>query len=477
MVLKKPAIFVVAIFSMLLAVGLAACGGSDEPAPTVASAAVTTTDAASTAETAAAETVVDREAALAKYAVDHAGGPGAIFMGDVSQLVGPATIDGLGGVDGAVPLSALEQHMWIYESDYYQDLLEKANLANPTKLVSSGESIEIQHACISRRIAPCMIIENFWAPNLESRTDGQIKLVVTSFPELNLAGPDTLQLVSEGTLSMANIYGGYVAGAFPEIEVQSLWGIYPDWETMYLSLTSMHPELESMVLEETGGGRVVNHNWFTGNDQFFYSKKPLSTLEDFKGLKTRTHAAALSDWIEGMGADAQFIALSEVYTALDRGILDAGVTGAGLGLAQRWYEVSDYINGPLKSMISTTNVVNKDIWSEMPGDLQAIMIEEGAKSELEQLRLAAVQNLIATEKNIEAGMQIVEFSPELQDHSHNVAVIEHVVPGWIRRLGYPEKGDHAVSVFNSHVGPYVGLEIAADGSVKSVSITKGPHAK
>ena len=34
---------------------------------------------------------------------------------------------------------------------------------------------------------------------------------------------------------MANIYTGYVAGALPAIEVQSLWGIYPDWETMYYS--------------------------------------------------------------------------------------------------------------------------------------------------------------------------------------------------------------------------------------------------
>ncbi len=418
--------------------------------------------------------------------MDHAGGPGAIFVGDVSQLVGPATVAGLGGADRHahvgvaptrdVPLSALMEHLWLYESDYYSQLIEKAKLLNPTELVSSGESFEIQHACINRRISPCMLIEQFWAPNLEARTNGQIKLAVTSFPELDLTGLDTLQLVSEGTLSMANVYSGYVAGAFPEIEVQSLWGIYPDWETMYLSLTSMHSELESMVLQETDGGRVVNHNWFTGNDQFFYSKKPLSALEDFKGLKTRTHAAALTDWIEGMGADAQFIALTEVYTSLDRGILDAGVTGAALALSQRWPEVSKYMNGPLKSLISTNNVVNKDVWEKIPADLQAIMIEEGAKSELEGLRLTAIQNLIATQQNLDAGMELVEFSPELQAHSQNVAVMEHVVPGWLRRVGYPEKGAEAVALFNSNVGPYVGLEIAADGSVQSVPITKGPHA-
>ena len=135
---------------------------------------------------------------------------------------------------------------------------------------------------------------------------------------------------------MANIYTGYVAGELPAIEVQSLWGIYPDWETMYYSLTDMHPQLEEMVARETGGGIVVNHNWYSGNDQFFFSKKPLRTLEDFDGLKTRSHAAALSDWINGMGADAQFIAFSEVYTALERGIIDAGVTGSTPGYGQRW---------------------------------------------------------------------------------------------------------------------------------------------
>ena len=153
-----------------------------------------------------------------------------------------------------------------------------------------------------------------------------------------MAGPDTLQLVSDGTLSMAGINPGYVAGELPAIEVQSLWGIYPDWETIYLSLTDMHPQLEAMVAEATGGGIIVNHNWYSGDDQFLFTKDPLRTLADFEGLKTRSHSQALSDWISGMGGEAQFVAFAEVYTALERGILDAGVTGATSGYGQRWYE-------------------------------------------------------------------------------------------------------------------------------------------
>ena len=421
---------------------------------------------------------------LQQYADQNEGGPGAIYVGDINQMVGLAPLKpsgepdtDLGDSDGNVPLTALEDHLWLYDSDYYWSLLERAKLANPTPLTSSGESITVQHACINRALLPCKIIEQFWAPNLEARTNGQLMLEVSSFPELGLAGPDTLQLVSDGTLGMANIYTGYVAGALPAIEVQSLWGIYPDWETMYYSLTDMHPLLEAMVADETDGGIVVNHNWYSGNDQFFFSNTPLRSLDDFDGLKTRSHAAALSDWINGMGAEAQFLAFAEVYTALERGILDAGVTGSTPGHGQRWYEVTEYLNGPLKSLLSTNNIVNADVWEGIPADLQQIFFEEGAKSELEQLRLTSIQNVTGVKKNIDAGMELVEFTPELADYSLNVAVREHVIPGWLRRLKFPGEGEDAVAVFNEHVGPYVGMTIDGDGNVNDASITKGPHAQ
>ena len=478
-----PRLLIVSLLmaSLLLLAGLAACGEAATPVPPTEAPTATTAPTPTEAPT---EAVMTGDDALMKYAADHAGGAGAIYVGDINQLVGPApmSLDGrpdadLGDLDGNVPLDALEDHLWLYGSDYYKSLIERANFTDPTSLTSSGESIDIQHVCINRSLLPCKIIEQYWAPSLEARTNGQLTITVSSFPELGLNGPDTLQLVSDGTLGMANIYTGYVAGELPAIEVQSLWGIYPDWETMYLSLTDMHPQLEEMVVEETGGGIIVNHNWYSGNDQFFFSKKALRTLADFEGLKTRSHAAALSDWIQGMGAEAQFVAFSEVYTALERGILDAGVTGSTPGHGQRWYEVTTYLNGPLKSLLSTNNVINSVVWNDIPADLQQIFIEEGAKSELEQLRLTSIQNVTGVQKNIDAGMELVEFSPELADHSLNVAVIEHVIPGWLNRVGYPEKGDDAVGMFNEHVGPYVGLTIGTDGTVSSAPITKGPHAQ
>ena len=76
-----------------------------------------------------------------------------------------------------------------------------------------------RHVCLSRTFQSCKLIENYWAPNLSERTDGQLKLEVTDFAELGLDGPKALSLVDEGTLEMAAIFGLFVARDLPEILV------------------------------------------------------------------------------------------------------------------------------------------------------------------------------------------------------------------------------------------------------------------
>ncbi len=175
------------------------------------------------------------------------------------------------------------------------------------------------------------------------------------------------------------------------------------------------------------------------------------------------------------------MAFTEVYTALERGILDAGVTGANPGLGQRWYEVTTYMNGRLFSFNSTTNVVNGDVWAEIPADIQQILLEEGAKQELEALRLAVIQNLTGLQRNIDTGLEFVEFSPEIRRMSFRAGA-ESVLPNWLERLDYPRYGQETVDVFNNKIGPFVGLEVQLDpGSergfkVVDVPITQGPHA-
>ena len=466
------------ILSMTLLLVLAACGSAAEPpteapAPTAAPTATTAPTQPPAQPTAMPEdSSMTADEGLVSYAAGVAGGPGAIYVGDLNQLVGPAPEVSLGGIDaegkpdGSVPLESLERHSWIYDSPYYQDLLEKAKLLDPTPLTTTGEEFEFQYACTNRALLPCKLMEHYLIPNLAARTNDQLIINLTSFPELGISGADNMTLIRDGTLDIAEIYTGYVAGEVPALEIQSLWGMFKDHKAQYDATTILTPDLERMIAEESGGSPIITHNWYVGIDQFFFCSEALTTPEDFKGKKTRSHGAAISDWIEGMGAEAQFVAFAEVYTALERGILDCGVTGADPAYGQRWYEVTTHMNGFLVSLFNDNVVMNAANFDKLPPDLQAILIEEGAKHELEALRLAAIQNEVGIVKNELEGLEKVLFSDELQALSDQ-AVLNNVVPGWINRVGNMD--DPIFDIFNEKITPIVGIRIEDDGTVVRVN--------
>ena len=199
------------------------------------------------------------ETQLADYAARHAGGPSAIYVSDLSQLAGPAPTVEQGDFDGNVPLESLENHLWLYEGPFYEELLVKARLTNPTPLEYDGETIFIQHACINRALLPCVLLETYFAPNLRDRTNGKVEFIATSFPELGLSGPDTLTLINDGTLDSATIYGGYVGSEIPAIEIQNLWGIYSSREQEFAATQAIIKDIEDLVLAETGGV-IMSHN-------------------------------------------------------------------------------------------------------------------------------------------------------------------------------------------------------------------------
>ena len=461
---------------ILLMAFVLACGGAAEPTtapPTEAPAtAPTNTPAPAPTPTEAAteedSTMMgDVDPALVAAAAERAGGPGAFYIGDLNQLVGPAPGEGLGDEDDMVKLAGLERERYIFDSQYYNDLVEKANFTNPTEMTYDGDPIEIQFACINRTVAPCELWDNFFKAQVEERTNGKVLVPITSFPELGIAGPDSLNLITNGSLSFAEISGSYVSGAMPEAELTILFGVYPDHESYLEVQQAIGPLVDTLFEENSEGGKVLSHMWISGADQFFFCKEGITELADFEGRKVRSHGSALSDWIEGFGASAQFVAFAEVYTALERGILDCGVTVAFASVAQRWYEVTTYMVGPLPTQTVNTVIISPQVWNELPADIQQILIEEGARHELEGLRVTPAWNEVWIPRNIEAGMIYQEFSPELLDHQENVVATEHVIPGFIARQDEDNRAN-MIALFNEKISPIVGLRVLPDGSAERI---------
>lgn len=415
---------------------------------------------------------------LKQYAAQYAGGPGAIYVGDITQLVGPAANPRQISSTHYVFSDSLQRYIWLYQSPLYAELIEKAKLTNPTRMTYRGETITIRHACFNRGSFSCTVLETFFAPNLLERTNGKVKVIVKSFSELGLLSTDALQLVKEGDVDSLTARPDHISWAQPVFGIQHLPGIYTSRQQAFDASQAIIEGTEDWLIEQTGGV-ILNHSWNPGRDHFFFCIHKIETLEQFEAKTFRSFSTALSDWIGGVGGDVRFYSFGEVYTALEYGLqldletdpdkirelssiaVECAVSNATAAHGQRWYEVTNYIVGPLFEFGFSHNIVNGEIWTSIPGDLQAIIIEEAAKSELEALRLAAQQIESGVSDNIQSGMVFLPFSEDMKAHSRKVAA-SHVVPNWLQ--GLSDKDYSAVvDVFNRKIGPIVGLRIVQGG--------------
>ena len=334
---------------------------------------------------------------------------------------------------------------------------------------TTGETFKFQYTCIARTAKPCQLVESFYIPRVHELTNGQVDIEIASFPELGLAGPELLRLVEDGTLELGEIYSGYVGGDFPIIEVGNLWGLAPSNEAQLMVTEAINNDMVRIIRERTGGEPILRNFY---SNQYIFSKEPLTNLEDFEGRKIRQHSTVLGDMLKGLGADGQFLAVAEVYTALERDVLDAAINNGRLGYELRWYDVTDYLVGPIVGSITVTYMtVNGKRWAELPPDLQQIMREVADEFEKENIRLLTEEwDPAGIADNVAQGMEYRDFTPEVKGALREIA-LEIILPNWVERVGGPDS--EGAKIFNKKVAPIVGVKINPDGTASETVLSPG----
>jgi TRAP-type mannitol/chloroaromatic compound transport system substrate-binding protein len=116
----------------------------------------------------------------------------------------------------------------------------------------------------------------------------------------------------------------------------------------------------------------VGVSWW--GQEALVSKKPLKTAEDFKGLKVRTPQGMFAEIISKLGSSVIVVPGGEVYSALDKGVVDAADWGTeSMNFRMGFFEVAKTSIRIGHSMPSQEFAVNKAKWDALPADLKGIV--------------------------------------------------------------------------------------------------------
>ena len=127
--------------------------------------------------------------------------------------------------------------------------------------------------------------------------------------------------------------------------------------------------------------------------------------------------------------------------------------------------------GPLSSQLLNTVILNAEVWSGLPQDIQQILLDESARHEPEAIRVTPAWNEVWIQLNIDAGREYQPFLDELMDYMRNVVATDHVVPGFVSRQDADNR-DIIIARFNERISPIVGVKILTDGTTERVPMTQ-----
>jgi TRAP-type transport system periplasmic protein len=290
----------------------------------------------------------------------------------------------------------------------------------------------------------------WFAQELEKRSKGQVTTDLLSIPELGLTGFELVRVMKAGLVDAADMLPAYVAGDVPIIEAVDLPGLYADLETAIKAHEKFIPAFQKY--EDKVGGVVLGiYLW---PHQVIWSRKPIRSLDDMKGLKVRVYGTAQTEFLKALGAVPVSVAFAEVYTALERGTVDAAITGTYSGYALKWYEVSKYMVemnlGPVTGLL----VISKRSWDKASKELQATLRQMGQEFTQQGLEVGRRTTQEGIDESKKKGIEFINPGKAALDGAKQV-VADTVIPGWVKRAG----GEPAKALFNEYVAPYAGQKI------------------
>jgi len=299
---------------------------------------------------------------------------------------------------------------------------------------------------------------------LKSKSNGRIDVKLSAWPEMGLTGPEILRLVRAGQVDIGAAPLSTVSGDVPFLDGIDLAGLHPEMNQARRTAEALIP-LANKELERFGS-RIVAVYPFPA--QVIWCRQSVTSLADLKGRKIRTFGASLNDFVLAVGGQPVSIGFPEVYSALERGVADCGVTGTGSGNAAKWYEVTSHIyNLPVGWAISGY-YVNIAWWNRLDQAQRDLINATFKEVEDAQWKLGVEATQDGLDCNAgkaegckihtlvkERPMTVTAATPE--DKVLLKKIVETaVLPGWVKRCGA-----RCGEIYNQIAAPITGVSYVA----------------
>jgi C4-dicarboxylate-binding protein DctP len=205
----------------------------------------------------------------------------------------------------------------------------------------------------------------------EERTRGQVKVEV--YPNSQLyKDREEMEALQLGAVQMlAPSLSKFGPLGVRSFELFDLPYIFPNKETLYRVMDGDIGKRLFSLLEPKG---IIGLDYWDNGFKHMSANRPIRRVEDFKGLKMRVQSSkVLEAQMKALGANPQVMAFSEVYSALQQGVVDGTENPVSNLYTQKMHEVQKHLTLSQHGYLGYAVIVNKAFWEGLPADLRATL--------------------------------------------------------------------------------------------------------
>lgn len=260
-------------------------------------------------------------------------------------------------------------------------------LAAGTAMAQQAQPIVIKFSHVVAADTPKGKAAEMFKKLAEERTKGRVKVEV--YPNSQLyKDKEELEALQLGAVQMlAPSLAKFGPLGVKEFEVFDLPYIFPSKEVLR-AVTEGPIGMGLLKKLETKG--IIGLAYWDNGFKVLSANKPLKSPADVKGLKMRIQSSKVLDAeMRALGALPQVMAFSEVYQALQTGVVDGTENPPSNMYTQKMHEVQKYGTITNHGYLGYAVIVNKKFWEGLPADIRATL--EGAMNESTRFANAIAQ--------------------------------------------------------------------------------------
>lgn len=267
---------------------------------------------------------------------------------------------------------------------------------------------------------------NMFRDDLAKASGGSF--VVDVFPAMQLGGAaENVQNVRAGTLQMIWVGMAFLSRTVPELEAISLPFQFDSREQAFRVVDGPVGQLLDAKLGEKG---LISLGFLElGARHVTNSKRPITSLEDLKGLKIRmqpneTHLATF----RALGANALAMDIKELYSAMQQGVVDGQENPFSVINASRYFEVQKFVANTGHFFDFINVVANRKAFEALTPAQQKWLRDSMAKAVAWQRARAQAEENESIAEIKKRGMVWNEVSPQFREQMRKASagIVEDV---------------------------------------------------